>query len=115
MAAIANATAKTKEMGITRFSMSGKRWFQKSAGNTYHSVELSALVSDSWVHLGKVDFTYGYDDQYTQTGVDWLIENGYIDKTPEHGNGRPSHYGWQFREANCIDADVIDVTRKRDL
>lgn len=113
--AIKNITDKAKAMGITRFAMSGKRWFQKSAGNTYHSVALAALVNDSWVPLGKVDYAYGYDDQYTQTGVDWLIDNGYLVKSEPHGNGNPSHYGWPYRQDNCIDAHVIDVPRKRDL
>lgn len=113
--AITNATAKTTQMGITRFAMHGKRWFQKSAGNTYHSVELTALVGESWVNLGKVDFEYGYDEGYTQTGVDWLIDNGYLEKTPPHDNGVSTIYGWRFREANNIDTDVIDVNRKRDL
>lgn len=120
--AIKNATDKTKGMGITRFSISGKRWFQKTYGNTYHSVKIAALctmqdidIKETWVTLGAVPFEYGYGDQYTQTGVDWLIANGYLDKTPEHANGNPSHYGWPFRQDNCIDTSVTDVTRKRDL
>jgi hypothetical protein len=113
--AILNATAKTKQMGITRFAIHGKRWFQKSAGNTYHSCTLSALVGDEWVGLGKVDFEYGYDEGYTQTGVDWLIEKGYLDKSPPHANGNASHYGYPFRQDNNIDTHVIDVDRKRDL
>lgn len=112
---IVNATEKTKALGVTRFQMSGRRWFQNSGGNTYHSVELSALVGDSWAILGKVDYAYGYDEQYAQTGVDWLIANGYLEKSPPHTNGVASHYGYQYREANCIDATVIDVNRKRDL
>lgn len=112
---IINATAKTKEMGITRFQINGKRWFQKSAGNTYHSCVMSALVGDEWVTLGKVDFEYGYDEGYTQTGVDWLIDNGYLDKSKPHDNGNASHYGWPFRKDNNIDTSVIDVNRKADL
>jgi hypothetical protein len=113
--AMKNATVKTVELGATRFHISGKRWFQKSAGNTYHSVQVSALVGEDWVNLGGVPFEYGYDEGYTQTGVDWLIENGYLDKSPAHGNGNPSHYGWPFRQDNNIDISVIDVVRKRDL
>ncbi|MNE45571.1 hypothetical protein D3C80_1398590 [compost metagenome] len=113
--AIANATEKTKALGITRFNMSGKRWFETSGGNTYHSVALSALVGDAWVHLGKVDYAYGYDEQYAETGINWLIENGYLEKTPNHANGISTIYGWRYREANCVDTDVRDVNRKRDL
>lgn len=112
---IKNATDKTKQMGVTRFQMIGSRWFDKRGGNTYHSVALSALVNDTWVSLGKVDFEYGYGEQYTQTGVDWLIEHGYLEKTAPHVNGNASHYGWSYRQDNCIDISVTDVTRKRDL
>lgn len=56
-------------MAIT---ITAKRWFQKSYGNTYHSVEVSKLVDDSWQTVGRVPFCYGYGDHYLNTAADIL-------------------------------------------
>lgn len=62
-------TAKIKSIHFT-----GKRWFQSSYGNTYHTVEV--FVNDKYV--GTSPITYGYGTQYEQTGIDILKKNGYI-------------------------------------
>lgn len=113
---IKHATQKTKDQRITRFHISGKRWFQKSYGNTYHSAQVSALIDDRWVHLGGVDYTYGYGDNYLQTGIDWLINNGFLNDGEHYkASGAMERYEWQYRADNCIDSSVQDVSRKRDL
>ena len=43
----------------------GKRWFQKSYGNTYHVTK----VYVNGVDIGESDQQYGYDEQYLQTGA----------------------------------------------
>lgn len=40
-----------------------KRWFQKSYGNTYHSV----TVYQDNEEIARVPFAYGYDDQWIET------------------------------------------------
>ena len=68
----------------------GRRWFQKTYGNTYHTV--TVLIDGKEVHQSPK--TYGYGDQYAQTGLDWLQENGHISRT-QHHNG--SHeVMWQY-------------------
>ena len=53
----------------------GKRWFQKSYGNTYHSV----LVTVDGVYLGDSGKHYGYGDTYQQTAFTMLQNKGYFE------------------------------------
>lgn len=68
-----------------------KRWFQKSYGNTYHSVELQRGNET----LQKIEFCYGYGRQY-ETTVNKMLENlGLCNET--------------------VTYHVQDVKRKKDL
>jgi len=62
----------TKKIKSIHFT--GRRWFQASAGNTYHTVDV--FVNDKLI--GTSPIKYGYDRQYEQTGIDILKQNGYI-------------------------------------
>lgn len=100
----------TKE-GITAFAVTGRRWFQKSAGNTYHVAVISALIGDTWQEIGKTEFSYGYGDQYLVTAGEWLVANGWLE-------GDNSGYGLahrSVREAFNVEHYAEDVKRKRDL
>jgi len=68
-----------------------KRWFQKSYGNTYHSV---TLQRDNEV-LQKENFCYGYGRQYEQTTKKMLENLGLCNET--------------------VTYHVVDVKRKKDL
>ena len=82
----------------------GKRWFDKVNGNTYHSVEIFI----DGVMVKNIGMTYGYDDCYIQTAMEWLFENGYV--TEKYS---PSRY---FRENGInFNSRAYDVSRKRDL
>jgi hypothetical protein len=59
----------------------GRKWFDRNGGNTYHSVRMT--VGGVSVYL---PMQYGYDDQWRQTAVDWLLTAGIIEKQ-EHENG----------------------------
>ena len=52
----------------------GKKWFQKSYGNTYHKVKV--YVNGDLI--GTSPITYGYGDSYIQTAEDILKKNGYL-------------------------------------
>jgi hypothetical protein len=54
--------------------VSGRLWFDKSGGNTYHAVSISA--NGKW--LIDIGMTYGYGDQYLQTALDWLKQFGIV-------------------------------------
>jgi hypothetical protein len=91
----------------------GKRWFQRTYGNTYHSVS----VEVDGEHLDYVPFAYGYDEGYLQTACQILQKHGYY--PGDHvGSGDP---GWSafrndMRENRSKFTIVcVDVDRKKDL
>jgi hypothetical protein len=71
-----------------------KRWFQRTYGNTYHSVEI--IVDGKF--LDKADFAYGYDYAYMQTAHKLLAKHGIFDwhKTdelvPVYRNGKLDYH-----------------------
>ena len=119
---------------IKEVSVIAKRWFQKSYGDTYHSVELSVLVSgetankidpvkypivkesDVYIDLAYNGFEYGYGDHYNHTALQMLIAT--VTDAPEWLAISQSMY--TIRTA-CNKLDVhfsetcIDVDRKKDL
>lgn len=85
---------------INTLKIEGRRWFQKSCGNTYHSV--TVYVNDEVL---RKDFEYGYGNQYLQTAIELLQANGYNDiKTFSDLRAIP----------NFIE-NVVDVQHKKDL
>lgn len=90
----------------------GRRWFCRGPGNTYHSSTI--YVDGDCVH--KVDFAYGYGQQYEESALQWLEKNGYLPGLEHHKNG--SHESlWRYCERMGIkySQDVTDVPRKKDL
>lgn len=90
-------------MSEEKYLIQGRRWFQKSYGNTYHSVEITDLNTGEF--LVKISGVYGYGDQYRQTAIKWLEEN------------RGVKYEWSNYEYNKkhFFFNVVDVERERDL
>jgi len=91
---------------VTSVLVIGRRWFERTNGNTYHSSEI--YVNNVLVH--KIPFTYGYGNQFEWNSWDWLKNNGYIKNAD---NGAPSIFcrenGIEYR------ASASDVKRKKDL
>ncbi len=81
----------------------GRRWFQRSYGNTYHTVEIKDVFSQKQIIY--TDMEYGYEDQYKDTAHRTLKALGY---------DVPESYE-DFIRAPGVDFTVIDVDRKRDL
>ena len=85
----------------------GKRWFQKTYGNTYYS---SVAIIDG-EEKARIDFAYGYGNQYEWDMVAKLRACGALvgiaDREPL----------WQYCERNGITLQSIvsDVRRKKDL
>jgi hypothetical protein len=90
----------------------GRRWFQKTNGNTYHSVEI--VVDGRQVH--RINYAYGYDSQYRENAKNWLLENGYLPGM-ETKPGTPGESLWRYCERSGIALvdTVTDVARKKDL
>lgn len=96
---------------MKRFKMiiiDGRRWFQKTYGNTYHSVSVTidgapALVSGQH---------YGYDDQYLQTAFEMLQRAGYF---KELSYSEWCSYRYDEKNRKKFYITVHDVSRERDL
>jgi hypothetical protein len=90
----------------------GKRWFQKSYGNTYNS--LSIIVDGE--EVAYLPMSYGYGDFYMQRAADWLEENGYMPERGHYSFGGAEQL-WTYCSRNNIQCNYYaeDVSRKRDL
>ena len=82
--------------------ISARRWFNRTYGNTYHSVR----IYQDGKQIACLPYQYGYGEQWLQTAIDWLRANGYPD----------AEYGTLYlREVLGGTYDVCDVQRKKDL
>ena len=95
---------------MKRFKMviiDGRRWFQKTYGNTYHavSVTVDGVTTTSGQH-------YGYGEQYRQTAFDMLQAQGYF-----KGYIYSTFCSWccEEKNRNKIHFTCADVKRERDL
>lgn len=86
---------------INTLEVIGKRWFQKSYGNTYHTTTI--IVNGEEIKSG---IKYGYENAYLQTAADLLRANGYE---------LPSDSLEAFRMVCEYPHSVKDVKRKKDL
>lgn len=115
---------------IKEISITGKRWFQRSYGNTYHSVSVSAVVSretaeklganpspagsgDVWIDLGYVSDVYGYERAFEQTAL--CVLRASLSDCPEEFKSM----GYICQAAQALGVvyteNVYDVSRKKDL
>ena len=86
--------------------VSGRRWFQRTHGNTYNTV---AIYIDG-EHAVKLGESYGYGDHYLQRAVEWLKDNG---KLP--GFDREHLRMYCERTGVKYTYECADVARERDL
>lgn len=86
---------------INTLEVIGRRWFQKSYGNTYHTT--TVIVNGEEL---KSDIEYGYGNAYLQTAVNLLSANGYE---------VPSDNLEAFRMVCEYPHNAKDVDRKKDL
>ena len=86
---------------INTLEVIGKRWFQKSYGNTYHTA--TVIVNGEEL---KSEIKYGYENAYLQTAADLLRVNGYE---------VPADNLKAFQMVREYPHSVKDVKRKKDL
>ena len=102
--------------GLTVFTIVARRWFDKSAGNTYHSVNVYA---DGEL-VGRNPYAYGYGDHYLQTAHEVLQNKGWYPKTDGRLKSGISEDWYNFRN-DMVDnptrfiVECADVARKKDL
>jgi hypothetical protein len=85
----------------------GKRWFQKTYGNTYFS---AVGIVDGDV-VAEIEFEYGYGDMYVQRIVEELAKKGYFPGIEEH---QPA-YRYCLDNKIKLTTLVSDVSRRKDL
>ena len=87
--------------------ISGRRWFDKVNGNTYHS----ARAYQDGELVAVAPYQYGYGDQWRESIAEELVKAGVLPdlQTP---NGRKPL--WQIAEAvGCsITSDCADVLKR---
>lgn len=88
--------------------INGKRWFQRSYGNTYHSVTITIKhhANKPDVYL-KSGIHYGYGNQFEQTACDMLIKEGYFTDWTE--------FCATLRNNKKMFSSYSDVQREKDL
>ena len=86
---------------IENMTITAKRWFQRTYGNTYHTVKVfvNGEVLES-------EIEYGYGTHYLQTAVNLLRAYGYE---------IPVDNGEAYTLVCKYDHSVQDVKRKKDL
>lgn len=91
----------------------GRRWFQKTYGNTYFSAV--ALVNGKQV--AAIDYDYGYGQMYEQQMADVLEQLGYMPGREHNPNGSAECAWSYFRDKRGVEwhSEAVDVQRKKDL
>lgn len=104
-----NADPDTVPKSIT---VVGRRWFQRSAGNTYHTVRVLVDGVTRWTS----ERTYGYGDQYLQTAAEWIYASGIIPQPVKRGGMLPPLWSY-VRDTLGVAFEywAEDVERQRDL
>lgn len=97
----------------------GRRWFQRSYGNTYHTTTLH--FDDGTSETSEI--TYGYDEGYLQTAIDILVKLGDMHNLRRiarlidiNNDKKPLWcYEWQAMKSNGVTTSASDVNRQKDL
>ena len=96
--------------GLSGLHIEGRRWFQRTYGNTYHSVRIYA----DGKQIAYLPSQYGYGDSYIHTALEWLKGKGFI---PADVQGRTLYTRGDLylRENLGGTYGVADVGRRKDL
>lgn len=102
---------------VASISVTGRRWFQRTYGNTYCSAHVLVTFRDGTTEAIRVPKRYGYGDFYLQAATDALERAGYMPGREHHANGSAEPAWRYFRDDRGIPFhySVTDVARERDL
>lgn len=92
----------------------GRRWFQRTYGNTYHAADIWVTFADGTTQKLFADFTYGYGEQYLETALETLAEAG-LAQPQDTRYGRETLREYCKRNGIALEYRALDVARKRDL
>lgn len=94
-------------------SVIGRRWFQRTYGNTYHTV--SVIMPDG-SHI-RSPMTYGYGSQYLETAAKLIEATGLFPPRELRDRGMAPEALWKWFDRIGVELHetVIDVQRQKDL
>lgn len=93
------------------YHIEGRRWFQRTNGNTYNTV---TIFKDGEV-IADLPMEYGYGDYYLQRAQEWLGKNGEPELAEKHDNGMPKVCFTIWLREHKSSYSVHDVQRRKDL
>jgi len=101
---------KCSEYEPENITIIGRRWFQRSFGNTYFSVE----IFNNNELIAKVPYEYGYGDQYRQAAFEILREMGLYSIIRDEGGIYPD---WELLRDDSHKMLIVchDVSTKKEL
>lgn len=102
----------------TQVKVHARRWFQKSYGNTYHSVEVTVKDLETGEEQEFYEpFTYGYGDHYRVTATKVLRKHTNILESVQSDYDLHSWRVLEELEEKGILVKFFceDVNRKKDL
>ena len=96
---------------MNNLTIIGRRWFNRSCGNSYNTAQI--IADDNTL---EVPFGYGYGDHYIDRATDALEAAGLLPGFKRHENGGHETL-WRYCERMGIvyNASITDVQRKKDL
>jgi len=97
------------------YKIVARRWFQKSYGNTYHSVRIFDEDNNLIAHE---PMAYGYDEGYLQTAHALFQAKGIYPTTDGRfasGMNKDYHDFMQDKRDNKFFITCTDVERQKDL
>ena len=86
-----------------------RRWFDRTYGNTYHSVTVTVKHARKDDLVLRCDFAYGYDQQYLRTAHELLFKAGYFRSDYSDFSDATRSDRKKFR------VTYVDVQRKKEL
>ncbi len=101
-----------RQKKIRSITIIGRRWFEKTNGNTYFSA--IGLINGEVVV--SIDFSYGYGSQYESEIIRKMKDAKLLPGIEEYASGG-SQSGWSYCDKNSIAyySTVSDVAKRKDL
>jgi len=81
-------TETETQTNIESLFIEARCWFDKTYGNTYHSVRLTA----NGLPIGQVGFTYGYGQMWQYTALEYLKKFGLVDDAVKYWYQMPKSW-----------------------
>ena len=94
-------------------SIVGRRWFQKTYGNTYHTAQIAVSYAGTTRHIHTAR-EYGYGDSYMQTAQEVLAKLIAENEIPVPAPTYPLTI-WARENGIDLHYQAIDVARQKDL